>query len=365
MSLRELFASQEYLDEKRQMKVMEKLIQRLSAEKPFEGVAVVVGHILAVNSLTMVEALHEGGAELSLCPTHEFVRQKDVGGLLEYYRVPVFPIEEGVTRGDFFLDEAAQLGQWRTPKAAAEVTRTGEILYLDVPCPVISVDRSKVKILEDFFGTGDSFVRAWHKFVPDENLTGKRLRLFGYGKVGRGVAHRAKEEGAQVVVADVDPGACSRADREGFEVVNVHPERDALNEELKQVDIVIGVTGIPGAVGRTVHKDVLLANHPVLVNMGYDEFGNSIGEDHLLRGSKAPVNLTLAQPTRNLYIDPALAAQVMALEELVQHLEDYSEGVHPLPSGVDDWILRTWRNAWPDHNLDGVRQELGLSKTPE
>jgi S-adenosylhomocysteine hydrolase len=99
---------------------------------------------------------------------------------------------------------------------------------------------------------------------------------------------------------------------------------------------------------------------PVLVNMGYDEFGNGFENSTLLGNSKVPVNLTLEQPTLNRYIDTALAAQVMAMEVLVTDLNKFSTGVHALPDEIDEWVVHTWHDAWPNENLDSIREELGL-----
>ena len=64
-----------------------------------------------------------------------------------------------------------------------EVTRTGEYVYRSAPCPVITIDDSRIKHLKDHPGTGESFVRGWYNLRPAYPRDGKPLVLFGYGKV--------------------------------------------------------------------------------------------------------------------------------------------------------------------------------------
>ncbi len=207
-------------------------------------------------------------------------------------------------------------------------------------------------------GTGDGFVRGWRQFRPGGALKGKRLVQFGYGKVGKGVARRAREEGMEVVLVDVDPAACAIAERGGYSAINGRSDAMSVKEALAHADVVVGVTGIVGAVGATVPTEWLLANQPVFVNMGYDEFGPAISSDRILGGPSLPVNLYLPRPTLNRYIDPALAAQVMGIEALVRHPEQYPVGVHALSKESDQWILDTWRKTWPDEDLSGLREEF-------
>ncbi|MBN1315205.1 MAG: NAD-binding protein [Anaerolineales bacterium] len=360
MNLDRLFSTTEYLNEAADMKVMQEVIERMGDEKPLKGSQIVVGHLLAINSLTMVEALYRGGADFSISVTREFVKKKDVGTLLDAHQVPILSPEQAARAGDFFLDEAATLGKMRTPKGAAEITRTGDLAYQDIPCPTISVDMSKVKRFEDFYGTGDSFVRAWKYFKPDQPLAGKKLILFGYGKVGKGVASQARKERVDITVVDINPDVLARAEQDGFKAVNSQSKDDSLRDALATAEIIVGVTGIPGIVGKTVPPEWLLANKPSLVNMGYDEFG-PIGKEYVVGGGGAPYNLYLPRPSLNCYIDPALAAQVLAIETLIKNPENFTVGVQALPDEIDNWILETWFNAWPDRDHSEIQLELGLN----
>lgn len=361
MDLEKLFSTPEYKTETADMIIMHKVIEHVDEKKPFKGARIATGHLLAVNSLTMVEALYRGGAEVSLCVARDFVKKKNVGLLLKACQIPILETEQAAMAADYFLDEAAILGKIRTPKGAAEITRTGELLYRDIPCPSISVDDSKVKKFEDFYGTGDSFVRAWNHFQPAKPLDGRRIVLFGYGKVGRGVSAQARKEGADITIVDINPDVIARAKEEGFKTVNSQARDNSLKDALAAAEIVIGVTGIPGIVGKSVPREWLLANNPAFVNMGYDEFGSEIELDLVLGGGRAPINLFLPRPSLNCYIDPALGAQVLAIEALIQEPDAFPIGIHPLPEKIDNWILETWFKAWPDKDHSEFKKELGLA----
>jgi adenosylhomocysteinase len=125
--------------------------------------------------------------------------------------------------------------------------------------------------------------------------------------------------------------------------------------------VVVAVTGVPGGIGRSLPSDWIRANRPVLVNLGAeDEFGPSIPEREILGGRGIPLNIHLPRPTRNRYVDPALAAHLLALEALVREPDRYPQGIHPLPPDMDAWVVRTWRQAWPGEDLLGIAADLGL-----
>jgi hypothetical protein len=55
-------------------------------------------------------------------------------------------------------------------------------------------------------------------------------------------------------------------------------------------------------------------------------------------------------------------AEVLALEELIQNPGKYSDGLYPLPRAIDTYILRKWISYWPEEDLSGIAQEIGLSE---
>ncbi len=361
MGFADLFQEPAYAAEKRDLPILRALIDRYTRERPFEGAPVVFGHLYVWNSIPLVEALVRGGAHLVLADAHPSPAAVPVRERLEYHGLPVLPVEQAVRAGEWFLDVAAVLGRARTPRGAAEVTRTGVLHYAGIPCPVVSADDSRSKRIEGFYGTGEGFLRAWGQLRPDDPLEGKHLVLFGYGKIGRGVAHRLRSGGAKVTVADTDEAARERARAEGFAAVDGRASAD-LQSRLATADIVVAVTGRPGILSRALPPDWLRGHRPVLVNLGAeDEFGPAFEDEEILGGRDLPLNFHLPRPTENRYVDPPLAAHLLALEALLANPASFPPGIHPLPPSLDAWVIEQWRRAWPQEDLTGIGGELGLA----
>jgi adenosylhomocysteinase len=355
------FSTPAQIAEKKDLPLLRALIARYADEQPFAGTRVAFGHILVRNSMVVAEALVSGGAELVLSDAHRSPASAPIEAELAAAGVRLLPVAEAARAADLLMDVNAVLGRQHTPRAVAEVTRTGVMHYASISCPVVSADDCKAKRIEGFFGTGDGFVRAWNQLRPDDPLQGKHAVQFGYGKIGRGVARRARAAGVQLLVVDASSEARQRAEAEGFETLPAEPS-EALQAALAKAEIVISVTGVPGIQSRALPVEWLRANHPVLVSLGAeDEYGPAFNENEILGGKHVPLNFHLAQPTLNRYVDPPLAAHLLALEAYVRDPNAYPIGIHPLPADLDRWLLTEWRKAWPNEDLDGIGQELGLS----
>jgi adenosylhomocysteinase len=361
MSIQDFLLSESYVAEKEDMPILQEVIERMAREKPFQGIRVVIGHFLALNSVALFEGFWRGGAEVTVCTTFESERTRSLVSELRSHDFPILPVEEAVTTGDYFIDNAGILGRMRTPKGAIEVTRTGDWVYESLSCPTISIDRSRLKYLEDYLGTGESFVRGWYHIRPNVPLLGKNIVLFGYGKVGKGVAVYSRKEGANVAVVDIHGDVVMKAQKEGFEAIGLQ-NKSQLKATLRKAHIVIGATGKPGAIGESVPASWLRANSPFFVNIGHDEFGPHVPDDEILGGREVPINFHLKRPTTNHKIDPIQAAEVLAFDELVKNPGKYSNGLHPLPETIDVWIFKKWMSYWPEEDLSGISEEIGLSE---
>lgn len=342
-----------------ELPVLGRLVDRFSRERPFAGRSIVVGHVLVRNSMVVVEGVSRGGGEVVLAAAHPSPAEAPVLADLERHGVPVLAVPEACARGEWYLDVGAVLGRACRPRGAAEVTRTGVLHYRTIDCPVVSADDCRAKRIEGFFGTGDGFLRAWRQFRAGADPSGRSAVVFGYGKIGRGVAYELRKAGMGVTVAEAGEAAIRRASAEGFAIVAADPN-PGLETALARADVVVAVTGQPGILGRTLPAEWFRRNRPDLVNLGAeDEFGHPFADDEILGGRQIPLNFYLAQPTLNRYVDAPLAAHLLALESLLT-ATNLPSGIHPLPEAVDDWVVRTWRSAWPNEDLTGIAAELGL-----
>jgi adenosylhomocysteinase len=361
MSLEQFFSDPANAAEKQTLPVLRALTERYADEKPFAGLKVALGYLLVRNSMIVFEAVWRGGAEIVIADAFASPATAPVLADLARYDVPVYSIAEAVKQTDLYMDINCTLGRVKAPRAAVEITRTGVHHYEHIACPVVSADNCRAKKIEGFFGTGDGFRRAWEQLRPGDPLAGKRSVQFGYGKIGRGVAFQTRKAGMQISVVDPSLEARAKAEDDGFAALDF-AAAPALEQALSRADVVISVTGIPDIHSVSeVPAAWFRANQSVLVNLGaQDEFGPEFYDEEILGGRAIPLNFHLAQPTLNRYVDPPLAAHVLALEALVGGLPGLENGVHPLPLEMDAWLLQTWRASWPDEDLTGIGEELGL-----
>ena len=172
--------------------------------RPFEGLRVLVATPIYRNTMTQYRALLAGGAKLLV----GFWGMND-GEIVEFLKdngVPVVsPAEmlEAESRGEFVdlvLDCAGAFAGLHPKIGFVELTRSGVQHYNDAKKPVYVADSGIVKRIETSLGTGDGYFRALEKLGYGESFEGKRLLVFGSGKVGSGIALQGVRRGCNVTV---------------------------------------------------------------------------------------------------------------------------------------------------------------------
>jgi adenosylhomocysteinase len=364
MNARRVFELDDYRIGTADLRLCADLRARYADERPFAGLRAALGHPLVWNSLILADAIVSGGGEIVIAHPFRSRSTQPVEAALLACATPILTVDAAAASADAYIDVNAVLGRARTPMFATEITRTGVEYYRDIPCRMLSADDTRAKRIEASLGMGDSFVRAFEAFQGCGRLRGLRIVQFGFGKIGRGVAIAARRAGAQATIVDIDADALADARALGYATI---PGNDsaAVREVLRGCGAVVAVTGIGGAVGRSVPVHELLAADPVLVNMGADdEFGPDIPTERVLGGKGVPPNFHLDTPTLNRYIDPSLAAQLLAIEWFVKHGATIPTGVSPLPSQLDDELVQQWSEYWPDEDhtafADNRKSHIGL-----
>ena len=144
-------------------------------------------------------------------------------------------------------------------KGALEATTSGLNLLkkYKIPFPVFDWNSIPLKDrLENRFHVGDG---VWPAFshVTGLGLFGRRVLVIGYGPVGKGIAERARNLGAMVYVADINPIRLLEARYHGCETLT-------MEEGLAHCHIIVTATGVEGVLGKKhlsqVKPDAILFN---------------------------------------------------------------------------------------------------------
>lgn len=278
-------------------------IETWSAARPLAGLRVLDGTPVFRNTMTKYLALLAGGAELAAVVGDGIPHDPEIARLLPEFGIPVLAGEEARRREfDVVLDCAGVNTGVKSKFGYVELTRSGMYHYRECRQPVFLADDGRIKVIETGLGTGDGFRRGM-SHVGHGDFRGRRIVLFGCGKVGRGIAMYALLEGALLTVVDdasrVKPPA-------GASLVDFR-DRMAVEAALEEAWCVVSATGRAGALTGCFDMAKLAAGKALIANMGVeDEFGPELPAERVLNG-KAPLNFVLEEPTQLKYIDPTMA----------------------------------------------------------
>nr|WP_244940973.1 NAD-binding protein [Legionella sainthelensi] len=310
--------------------------------RPLVGLRILHHVPVVVNTLLKIACLLEAGADVTVTNPSDFchAHPKAVSALKEANISYVETLHSLVgEKFDLYFDCGAQLYQFLgAPQIGAiELTGSGDHFYRhhNLDFPVISIDRTLTKQLETVFGCAESSHMALTKLtgiIPSETS----WIIFGFGKIGRGVAYFCKQNKIPVVVVDISEKQRKLAQNLGIKAIS--PKNfNELERVLIEANVIITATG----------KKAILNDYPhswfsgkVLANLGvYDEFGPHFSEDEVLN-HKMPVNFVLEDPTPMKYIDPEFYIHNLASLMLLQ--EKLVNGVHGIPDEMDENIIQRW-----------------------
>lgn len=346
--------------EKNEYPALAALESEWAYSRPFDGLRVLVATPIYRNTMTQYRALLAGGA--SILVGFSGMNDPEVVDFLKDWGIPVVtPAEmlEAESRGEFVdlvLDCAGPFAELHPKIGFVELTRSGVQYYKNAKKPVYVADSGIVKRIETSLGTGDGYFRALEKlgFGVAENASGagfegKKLVVFGSGKVGSGIALQGVRRGCAVsVVTDLKRftnlenatksalssagsaagGECAAnsmpagdfsavLEQNGVNVVDCH-DYAAVSALIENADFVVTATGVKNALAAPELTAALLSTKAILANMGVeDEYGEAIPAEKVLN-AKGPLNFILEEPTHLKYIDTSLALHAALAELLVQ-----------------------------------------------
>ena len=281
------------------------------AVRPLAGVRILDGTPLFANTLLKYVPLLAAGAELTAA-THDAIPcDPAMIPLLERWGIPHV---HNARSGDYdcILDCGGVHAGLEPRSGFAELTRSGYYHYRKARKPVILVDDSRIKAIETCLGTGEGFLRGM-KQLGYTDFKGRSVVIFGFGKVGRGVAFYARREGAVITAVD-EPGTAVPA---GVTLVSRH-DREAVRAAVRSAWCVVTVTGIANAMQGNGAAEESLHGSQLVAAMGVEtEWGESLPPERILTRN-VPLHFLLAEPTRLRYIDPTMALSNAAAAELIR-----------------------------------------------
>lgn len=315
------------LDPARDYPALSAQSRRWAASGPLEGLRILCGTPLFLNTLAQFAALLEGGADLAVVYSDELGYDPAIPDFLAGIGLKTFHgAEEAAADGapfDAVLDCSALNRRVPVRLGYCELTRSGVLLYEADPPekPVFAADSGRIKAIETVLGTGDGCLRGLRHMGFDP--MGKTVLLFGHGRVGRGIEYALKRAGADVRIVDPAQGS--------FFTPAI----------LNGADLVITATGVRDALAPFAR--LLLDSGVLLVNMGADdEFGPDIPPERAVN-NKRPVNFMLREPTATRYIDPTLALHNAGILELAHSAG--ASGILTPSEPLEDFILADVRAA--------------------
>ena len=310
-------------------------------KRPFTGIRVLHHVPVVPNTLLKIACLIEAGAEVTVTnPSFLSANSQAVASLraagVRYVENLHALAEEPF---DLYFDCGAELYQTLGAPlmGAVELTASGDQIYRSqsLNFPVISIDPTLTKQLETIFGCAESCHTAIAR-LTGINPSAKTWIVFGFGKIGRGVAYFCLQHGARVIVVDICEQQRQAAKELGLEAIDPQ-DRSALQSSVASADIVVTATGRAASMDAYPHE---WFQGKILANMGiYDEFGPQFSTEEVLN-HKQPINFIIHDPTPMRFIDPEFYMHNIAGLVLIQKL--LSNGIHGLPMEIDQPIIHQW-----------------------
>jgi len=366
------------------MKVLQIIRKEFIKNQPLRGIRVSACLHVTAETANLMITLRDGGADVALCASNPLSTQDDVAAcLVRDFNVPVFAIK-GEDNNTYYshimaaldhkphitMDDGADLVTTALTKrtdvvdgvmGGTEETTTGVIRLRAMAkegvlrYPIIAVNDADTKhLFDNRYGTGQSTIDG---IIRSTNflLAGSKFVVAGYGWCGRGLASRARGQGAEVIVTEVDPIKALEAVMDGFRVMS-------MQDAAKIGDVFCTVTGNKNVIGRE-HLEVM-KDGAIISNSGHfnveidipalerlssskratrafcDEYSLKDGRKIVLLGEGRLINLAAAEGHPASVMDMSFADQALSLEFLVKHQQSLEKKVYRVPEELDKRVAK-------------------------
>ncbi|WP_454784318.1 adenosylhomocysteinase [Legionella sp. WA2024007413] len=361
------------------------LREEFAATKPLKGARVAGCLHMTIQTAVLIETLTALGAEVRWSSCNIFSTQDHAAAAIAAKGIPVFAWK-GETEEEYWwcveqtligpndwspnllLDDGGDLTQMvhqKFPelltgiKGVSEETTTGVArLYEmarkgDLKIPAINVNDSVTKSkFDNMYGCRESLLDGI-KRATDVMIAGKVALILGYGDVGKGCAQALRGQGANVLIAEIDPICALQAAMEGYRVVT-------LDDVAEQVDIVVTATGNYHVVTHDHMKR--MRNQAILCNIGHFDSEIDVhslkkyqwenikpqvdhiifpdGKRLILLAEGRLVNLGCATGHPSFVMSASFSNQILAQIELFKNAAQYDRQVYVLPKLLDEKVAR-------------------------
>ena len=366
-----------------QCRLLASIAEEFDRTQPFRGLTIGTGIHLEPKTVAMLLTLKRGGARV-ISTGNLNTTQPDSVAYLNANGVEAIgaPTQSDAVRREYIdqildaqpeiiLDNGGDMfARWlERPydrlRGGTEETTSGRIrlapLRAQLKMPILVINDSPIKqFAENRHAVGQSTVESFLR-LTNMATNGRRVVVFGYGSVGKGVALSFQRAHAYVSVIEVDPVLRMEAMWDGFMV----PDRD---EALAEADIVITVTAARDVV--TARDLAILPDGAILINAGHlpveidvagmaadpsvASFGPTdagISTFHLRDGRAIHVltdghmvNLAGPRPLGNSIesMDLGFSLQARCLEAVAKGEVGAESCVVPVPRTIDEWVSKAY-----------------------
>ena len=359
------------------------LREEFKGKKPLSGARIAGCLHMTIQTAVLMETLVELGAELRWSSCNIFSTQDQAAAAMVQAKIPTFAWKgetedealwcivqtiEGPNgwRPNMILDDGGDLTLMmhedypdllNDVKGLSEETTTGvhrlhEMVKAgSLKVPAINVNDSVTKSkFDNLYGCRESLPDGI-KRATDVMLAGKIAVIGGYGDVGKGSAASLRNQGARVLVTEIDPICALQASMEGYEVTT-------MEDAAAQGDIFVTCTG---------NMDVITLDHmremkdrAIVCNIGHfdseiqvaglrnmkwhnvkpqvDEIEFPDGKRIILLAEGRLVNLGCATGHPSFVMSASFTNQVLAQIELWENSDNYKNEVYVLPKHLDEKV---------------------------
>ncbi len=359
------------------------LREEFGAEQPLKGARIAGCLHMTIQTAVLMETLIALGAEIRWSSCNIFSTQDQAAAAMAAANIPTFAWK-GLTEEEFLwciretivgpdgwrpnliLDDGGDLTAMvyedfpellKDIRGISEETTTGVLrLYQmeqdgTLTVPAINVNDSVTKSkFDNLYGCRESLVDGI-KRATDVMVAGKIAVIGGYGDVGKGSAASLRNQGARVLITEIDPICALQAAMEGYQVVT-------MEEAAKVGDIFVTTTG---------NKDIITIEHmremkdrAIVCNIGHfdseiqiaalenyqweevkpqvDEVVFPDGKRLIVLAKGRLVNLGCATGHPSFVMSASFTNQVMAQMELWHNSANYGNKVYVLPKHLDEKV---------------------------